>query len=53
MKTTTFLVAAGLLAISCAAPQEDLVSTPEPPILEDGAYSLEKSVWTYTMVMEA
>ena len=48
MKTTTFLVAAGLLAISCAAPQEDFVSTPEPPILEDGAYSLDKSVWTYT-----
>jgi len=48
MKTTTFMVAAGLLAISCAAPQEDLVSAPEPPILEDGAYSLDKSVWTYT-----
>ena len=48
MKTTTFLMAAGLLAISCAAPQEDLVSPPEPPILEDGAYLLDKAVWTYS-----
>ncbi|MAD30677.1 MAG: hypothetical protein CL854_00335 [Cryomorphaceae bacterium] len=48
MKTTTFLVAAGLLAISCAAPQEDLVSAPEPPILADGAYSLDKAVWTFS-----
>ena len=48
MKTPTFLVAAGLLAISCAAPQEDLVSAPEPPILADGAYSLDKAVWTFS-----
>ena len=48
MKTTAFLVAAGLLAISCAAPQEDHVSTPEPPILDDGAYALDKAVWTYS-----
>ena len=48
MKTTAFLVAAGLLAISCAAPQEDHVSIPEPPILDDGAYALDKAVWTYS-----
>ncbi len=48
MKTPTFLVAAGLLAISCAAPQEDPVPAPEPPILADGAYSLDKAVWTFS-----